>query len=122
MHKQQGREIIRRLRIALLLILGLALTSCNGGGGEAQAQGSWRIVTFEIVDDSFVLRSATTLPTIEVANGTTIYSINAGGAVLEFTPTGPGGGFIPASPLDLDQGDQVIERATDRLVTVIRLI
>ena len=123
MHKQRSQIFIKMMAIFLFLALGLALTGCGGGGSEAKAQGEWRIVTFLIVDDSFYIHSATTLPTIDVVNGATVYEINAGGAVLEFTRKGLGGAAgIPNSPLSLEQGDQVIERHTDGFITVIREI
>ena len=123
MHKQRSQIFIKMMAIFLFLALGLALTGCGGGGGEAKAQGEWRIVTFRIADDSFYIRSATTMPTIDVINGTTVYEINAGGAFLEFTRTGVGGAAgIPNSQHPLEQGDQVIERQADGLITVIREI
>ncbi len=105
-----------------LLVLALAMVGCNGGNGEAQAQTQWRIVTFRIEPDSFVFRNATTKPTIQVLDRTTVYTAAAGGEVVEWTLVGAGGGFIPNSPLTLDAGEQVIERVADGTLTVIRLI
>jgi len=120
-----GRLYEKRIwRIACfgLLVFGLAMVGCNGVEGEAQAQTQWQITTFAIADDSFVFRSATTKPTIEVIEGTTIYTVAAGGAVVEYDAPSAGTGFIPTSPRTLLPGDQVIERPVAGLLTLIRLI
>jgi hypothetical protein len=113
-----------------LLILGLAMVGCydarddEARNDEAQAQTEWRVVTFSIEPGSIVFRSATTKPTIEVADGTTTYTVKPGGAVIEYTLIGTGNAFIPTSPRTLIAGDQVIDRPgmNAGILTLIRLI
>ena len=120
-----GRLYEKRMwRIACfgLLVFGLAMVGCNGGNGQAQAQTEWQITTFRIEPDSFVIRAATSQPTTQVVDGTTIYTIVVDNTIVEYTLTGPGGGFIPASPRTLLAGDQVIERSITSTLVYLTLI
>jgi len=105
-----------KIRCIVVLLLGLYLGGCgNIDGGEARAQQfDRRVRTYEIVPNTFDLRSETTDPTIVVSGEATKYTLVDDGRVL-FTATGATGG----RNITLDADDIVIERPTVNSVTVV---
>jgi hypothetical protein len=99
-----------------LLVLALAMTGCNGGGnGDAQAQPAWKVVTFNYDASTFVLSQATTIPTIQVIDGTTTYTLQSV-ARVDFIETD-----ATVRGINMSAGDMVFERPATGWLTLICL-
>lgn len=113
----------RRALPALLTaaLLAGALSGCTWGKtdeAEAQTTTAGHAFTFKIQAGSFFLRTLN-IPVVEMSADATQYSLTSEGA-LEFIASQPAPAF--PSPINLRDGDIVIERPLENNVTVMRRI
>jgi len=99
--------------VGLLLIPAAAALSGCGGSHDAEAAQKRRIETFSVNDGTLVLL-ADTSPTVEVKDGTTVYTAQSSGSMSFQARTGA------VQTYSLDSGDVVIERPGVGFLTFIR--
>ena len=111
---QMKEEIVFKITCIVVLLLGLFLGGCgNVDQGEAQAQVGRGVRTYEILPNTFELRSDAD-PTIAATGETTKYTLIDDGRVL-FTAVDATGD----RSIILDPDDIVIERPIADSVTIV---
>ncbi len=116
MNGQLYEKAIWTLACVVFVAFGLALGGCGSdfnGTGDAEAAERRLIETFIIEPDTFVLTTDST-PTIEVKNGTTVYTLTSDGTLAFSTNA-----FVDRL-IGLKTGDIVIERPASGIMTLIR--
>ncbi len=109
-------KVIWTLACVVFIAFGLALGGCGSGfngTGDAEAAERRLIETFIIEPDTFVLTTDST-PTIEVKNGTTVYTLTSNGTLVFSTDA-----FVDRL-IRLKIDDMVIERPASGTMTLIR--
>jgi len=110
---QMRESIVRKIACIVVLLLGLYLGGCgNVDLGEVQAQTDRGVRTYEILPNTFELRSDTD-PTIILTGEATKYTLVDDGRVL-FTANDATGD----RNIVLEQNDIIIERPIANSVTV----